>query len=135
MRISRMVCVVAAISLASNVAHAAVTAEDVNRANLKCVSTKQRYDQAYAEELNASRMVYTYLEQERVAFSAGVPLMFAGNFAAAEVYFREGRRCGALAAEWRDQLAISRAAATERFYDWIRALQEFLAIWKVYRNQ
>lgn len=135
MRMSRMVCVVAAISVTANIANAAVTANDVNRANLKCVSTKQRYEQAYAEELAAARMVFSYREQEKAAFAAGVPLMFAGNLAAAEVYFRAGRRYGALAEEWRDKQVIARSIAIERFYDWIYALQDYLLIVQAFRNQ
>lgn len=124
-----------AISMAASDAAAAVTADDVTRAESACVATKERYDQAFATELEAGRKVNEYKILEQAAWQRGIPYLFSGDFVGAETHFRQARLYAAYGQEWARWQAEVREIATARFYEWCGALERYRLLVQEYLCQ
>lgn len=131
----RRIVVAVVMALVAADARAAVTGEDIARADAACVAAKERYDQAFATELEAGRKVQEYKLLEQAAWQRGIPYLFNGEFAAAETHFRQARLYAAYGQEWAGWQAEVRAIATARFYEWCGALERYRLLVQEYLCQ
>lgn len=131
----RRIVVAVVMALVAVDARAAVTGEDVARADAACVAAKERYDQAFATELEAGRKVNEYKMLEQAAWQRGIPYLFSGDLVGAETHFRQARLYAAYGQEWARWQAEVREIATARFYEWCGALERYRLLVQEYLCQ